>query len=67
MSTKLTPPPDRFSVRRIGEPDHLAPAVSLPLPSETDRTSDAPLLPGEPDSMPAEPVEQPAHASRREP
>ena len=44
MSTKLTPPPDRFGVRRTGEPDRLAPAISVPSAPETEPAPD-PALP----------------------
>ena len=44
MSTKLTPPPDRFGVRRTGEPDRLAPAISIPAAPETE-VAPAPALP----------------------
>jgi hypothetical protein len=63
MASKVTPPPDRFGIRRTGEPDRLAPAVAVPLPTESDHTSETPLPPLEPDLAPAVPEGQPAHAS----
>jgi hypothetical protein len=62
MASKVTPPPDRFGVRRTGEPDRLAPAVAIPLPTETDHTSETPQPPLDPDPAPATPEQQPAHA-----
>lgn len=62
MASRVTPPPDRFDIRRTGEPDRLAPAVAVPLPTETDRTPEAPLPPVEPDLIPSAPGEQPAPA-----
>ena len=43
MATKLTPPPDRFGVRRVGEPDRLAPTVAVPAGPETEGAPGAPL------------------------
>ena len=63
MASKVSPPPDRFGVRRTGEPDRLAPAVAAPLPTETDHTSETPLSPLDPDPAPAAPESQPAPAS----
>ena len=62
MASRITPPPDRFDIRRTGEPDRLVPAVAVPLPTETDRTAETPLPPAEPDLIPAAPEEQPAPA-----
>jgi hypothetical protein len=62
MASKVTPPPDRFGIRRTGEPDRLAPAVAVPLPAETDQTPETPLPPLEPERVPAPPGEQPVPA-----
>lgn len=35
MSTRITPPPDRFSIERTGAPDRLAPAIAVPAAPET--------------------------------
>ena len=42
MSSRVAPPPERFTVRRAGEPDHLAPAIAVPAAPDT---SDAPATP----------------------
>ncbi|MGD9890959.1 MAG: hypothetical protein AB7R89_22295 [Dehalococcoidia bacterium] len=59
MASKVTPPPDRFGIRRTDEPDRLMPAVAVPLPTETDHTPETPLPPLEPDPAPVAPAEQP--------
>ena len=43
MSSRVAPPPERFTVRRAGEPDHLAPAIAVPA------APDAPATPATPD------------------
>lgn len=62
MASKVTPPPDRFGVRRTGEPDRLTPAVAVPIPAETDHTPETALPPLDPDLAPVTPARQPAHA-----
>ena len=57
MSTHVVPPPDRFSVRRTGEPDRLAPAITVPAAPETDGIPGGEPLPlPTPASAPREPV-----------
>ena len=50
MSAKVTPPPDRFAIRRAGEPDRLAPPIAVPTTPETERAPipAAPAPPREP-------------------
>jgi hypothetical protein len=56
MSTPVVPPPDRFSVRRTGEPDRLAPAITVPAAPETEATPTSDPVPAAPESTPREPV-----------
>ena len=68
MSTRVAPPPDRFTIRRAGEPDRLAPAIAVP-PSPDTAAPDlpdtagapAPTSPTAPELVPAGPRE--SHAS----
>ena len=57
MSTRVIPPPDRFGVRRTGEPDRLAPAIAVPAVPETEPAPGPPLPSPEP-----EPAPVPVHA-----
>jgi hypothetical protein len=54
MTTRMVPPPDRFTVRRVGEPDHLVLPVVTPSAPETEQ---APL--------PARPPDAPVPATVR--
>lgn len=45
MSTRITPPPDRFSIERTGEPDRLAPAIVGPAAPDTAPDCEAALPP----------------------
>jgi hypothetical protein len=60
MSTKIIPPPERFTVHRTGEPDRLAPAIAVPAPPDTERVADPAPAPAVPESQPV-----PAGAIRR--
>ena len=58
MSTRIVPVPDRFGVRRTGEPDRLAPPIAVPTGPET-APAPGPALPSlepapAPDLVPAE-------------
>ena len=59
MSTRVAPPPDRFTVRRTGEPDRLAPAIAVPAAPETEGTP-APAPP------PAVPEREPVPVGARQ-
>ena len=52
MSAKVIPPPDRFAVRRTGEPDRLAPAIAVPAAPDTAPAPDHVPLPVEPAHVP---------------
>ena len=68
MSTRVAPPPDRFTIRRAGEPDRLAPAIAVPPAPETAAPdipdmagAPAPALsPAAPELVPAGPPESQA-------
>ena len=49
---RVTPPPDRFTVRRTGTPDRLAPAIATPVPPDTEPTT-TPVPPAQPERVPA--------------
>ena len=53
MSTKVSPPPDRFTIRRTGSPDRLAPAIVIPAVPDTEPAPDTALPITEPVPVPA--------------
>ena len=63
MSTRVAPPPDRFTIRRAGEPDRLAPAIAVPPAPDIPDTAGAPAptSPTAPELVPTGPRE--SHAS----
>ena len=56
MSSKVIPPPDRFTVRRAGEPDRLTPAIAVPAAPDT-AGAPTPTAPLTPELVPAGPGE----------
>lgn len=42
MGTRVSPPPDRFEIHRVGEPDRLAPPPFVPASPEHGDNPEAP-------------------------
>lgn len=57
MATRVIPPPERFGIRRTGDPDRLAPAITVPAAPDTNTLPETAPVPAEP---PREPVHAPA-------